>query len=213
MRRIFWDFFSKLLYSTLFPIPPLRFHCVGHKVRIYKEYHSVMSPRRNWDSPNPSLATRVCPSPRVRLRVRGWGSPNSDDWRKKLSTLPALWCQRMLGSKPGLLRLWHWLSHALTTQLYLQHNSTKSHPPRLDLIHLMVFIIRRYWPLQRIVSHSEDCRFGIYRMWMLKLISHVIFFVILSSSWNARNRYCRLYSGLQACALCLHCLSYAGALF
>jgi hypothetical protein len=34
----------------------------------------------------------VCPSPRnlrggghIRLRVRGWGSPNSDDWRKSLA--------------------------------------------------------------------------------------------------------------------------------
>jgi hypothetical protein len=53
-----------------------------------------MSPRRNWDSPNPSLAMqRVCPFPQnrgvggglTRLRVRGWGSPNSDDWRKSLA--------------------------------------------------------------------------------------------------------------------------------
>jgi hypothetical protein len=51
-----------------------------------------MTPSRNWDSPTPSRQ-RVCPSPRYqrgeghsRLRVRGWGSPNSDD--KKLSTLP-----------------------------------------------------------------------------------------------------------------------------
>ncbi len=46
-----------------------------------------MSPRRNWDSPNPSLASECCaPPPRTgghtRLRVRGWESPNSDDWRK-----------------------------------------------------------------------------------------------------------------------------------
>ncbi len=47
-----------------------------------------MSPRRNWDSPTPSLATECGPPPGTkrgedsRLRVRGWGSPNSDDWRK-----------------------------------------------------------------------------------------------------------------------------------
>jgi hypothetical protein len=50
-----------------------------------------MSPRRNWDCPNPLSCQRVCPSPQeprgggglhTRLRVRGWGSPNSDDWRK-----------------------------------------------------------------------------------------------------------------------------------
>ncbi len=51
-----------------------------------------MSPRRNWDSPNPSLAGEYAPrSPQnregghTRLRVRGWGSPNSDDWRKSLA--------------------------------------------------------------------------------------------------------------------------------
>jgi hypothetical protein len=46
-----------------------------------------MSPRRNWDSPNPSLASVWSAPPRTggrhtRLRVRGWGSSNSDDWRK-----------------------------------------------------------------------------------------------------------------------------------
>ncbi len=47
-----------------------------------------MSPRRNWDSPTPLSRQRVCPSAgtkgegwHTRLRVRGWGSPNSDDWR------------------------------------------------------------------------------------------------------------------------------------
>ncbi len=49
-----------------------------------------MSPRRNWDSPNPSLASEYAPPPRngrgqTRLRVRGWGSPNSDDLRKSLA--------------------------------------------------------------------------------------------------------------------------------
>ncbi len=49
-----------------------------------------MSPPRNWDSPNPSLASECAPPPRTggghtRLRVRGWGSPNSDDLRKSLA--------------------------------------------------------------------------------------------------------------------------------
>ncbi len=40
-----------------------------------------MSPRGNWDSPNPSLASDCTPPTRTggghtRLRVRGWGSPN-----------------------------------------------------------------------------------------------------------------------------------------
>ncbi len=51
-----------------------------------------MSPRRNWDSPNPSPASACTlppPHQRVgghtRLRLRGWGSSNSGDWRKSLA--------------------------------------------------------------------------------------------------------------------------------
>ncbi len=50
-----------------------------------------MSPRRNKDSPNPSLASECAPPPRpgggghTRLQVRGWGSPNFDDWSKSLA--------------------------------------------------------------------------------------------------------------------------------
>jgi hypothetical protein len=50
-----------------------------------------MSPRRNWDSPNPSLASECAPPTRTggwghtRLRVRGWGSPNPDDLRKSFA--------------------------------------------------------------------------------------------------------------------------------
>jgi hypothetical protein len=47
-----------------------------------------MSSRRNWDSPSPSHASECATPPRTggvgghaRLRVRGWGSPNSDDLR------------------------------------------------------------------------------------------------------------------------------------
>jgi hypothetical protein len=59
-----------------------------HKVGIYKEYHSVC--------PLVGIGTLPTPlSPERRgghtpLRLRGWGGPNSDDW-KKLSTLPTLW--------------------------------------------------------------------------------------------------------------------------
>jgi hypothetical protein len=50
-----------------------------------------LSPRWNWD-PHPLSRKRVCfPSGtkggggfQTRLRVRGWGSPNSDDWRENL---------------------------------------------------------------------------------------------------------------------------------
>ncbi len=52
-----------------------------------------MSPRRNWDSPTPAPASKCAPPPRTRgggggqtrLRVRGWGSLSSDDWRKSLA--------------------------------------------------------------------------------------------------------------------------------
>jgi hypothetical protein len=48
-----------------------------------------MSPRRNWDSPNPSLASECAlPTERgghTRQGVRGWGSPNYDDWRSYLA--------------------------------------------------------------------------------------------------------------------------------
>ncbi len=47
-----------------------------------------MSPRWNWDSPTP-LAASECALPPVpkgggghtRLLLKGWGSPNSNDWR------------------------------------------------------------------------------------------------------------------------------------
>ena len=40
-----------------------------------------MSPRWNWDSPIPSLASECAPPP----GSKGWGSPNSDDWRNSLA--------------------------------------------------------------------------------------------------------------------------------
>jgi len=62
-----------------------------------------MSPRRNWDSPAPSLASECAPPPRTkegggvknRLRVRGWGSHNQfRRLEKKLRTLPTLCSHR-----------------------------------------------------------------------------------------------------------------------
>jgi hypothetical protein len=51
-----------------------------------------MSPRRKWDSPNPSLSSECAPPPmHIRLRVRGWGEFQFRRLEKKLSTLPTLW--------------------------------------------------------------------------------------------------------------------------
>ncbi len=69
---------------------------VVHKVRIYKEYMQCMSPRRNWDSPNPSLASECAPPPPEPgvggHSPAGEGLEESQFRRleKKLSTLPTL---------------------------------------------------------------------------------------------------------------------------
>jgi hypothetical protein len=72
----------------------------------------MMSPRRNWDSPTPFLASECAPPPpdqRVggynRLSVRGWGSANSYDWRKS----PALCgvdieCVSLINDREKLVR-------------------------------------------------------------------------------------------------------------
>jgi hypothetical protein len=74
-----------------------------------------MSPRRSRDSPNPSLACECAPPPitgggggtHTRLRLKGWGSPNSDDMRKSLALclLCAVEVQRYLPLHSSLLNL------------------------------------------------------------------------------------------------------------
>jgi hypothetical protein len=50
-----------------------------------------MSPRRNWNSPNPSLAIECAPLSRTGREGahlpagEGWGSPNSADLRKSVT--------------------------------------------------------------------------------------------------------------------------------
>ncbi len=62
-----------------------------HKVRIYKEYHCECPLVGIGTLPNPLSPTSVHlptePGGRGHTRrgVRGWGSPNSDDWRKSLA--------------------------------------------------------------------------------------------------------------------------------
>jgi hypothetical protein len=60
-----------------------------HKVRMYKEYHSVCPLVGIGTPPTPLSQASVPLPPRTggghtRLRVRGWGRPISDDWRKSL---------------------------------------------------------------------------------------------------------------------------------
>ncbi len=62
--------------------------CVEHKVHKYTEYNSVCPLVGIWTlpAPTPSLASECAPphgtkrgGGHSRLRLRGWGSPNSDD--------------------------------------------------------------------------------------------------------------------------------------
>ncbi len=72
-----------------------------------------LSPRWNLDPPPPlpqaSVPRPPLPEPKgagrhTRLRVRGWRSPNSDDWRKKLST------PSTMGLMPICVNVFHHLS-------------------------------------------------------------------------------------------------------
>ncbi len=77
--------FSRFLYghsNTLLPLPPQSTY------GIYEEYHSVCPLVGTGTLPT-LLSPASVPLPpepggggHTRLRVRGWGSPNSDDWKK-----------------------------------------------------------------------------------------------------------------------------------
>ncbi len=63
----------------------------NHKVHIYLEYQSVCPLVRigTLHPPLPPASESLPPEPKegehTRLRVRRWGGPNSDDWRKSLA--------------------------------------------------------------------------------------------------------------------------------
>ncbi len=54
---------------------------VDHKVHVYLEYHSVCPLELGHPLPQASV---LPPGVHTRLRARGWGCPNSDDWRECL---------------------------------------------------------------------------------------------------------------------------------
>ncbi len=62
-----------------------------YKVHIYKEYHSVCPLVGIGTLPPPSHASECAPPPQAKggrahsPAGEGWGSPNSDDWRKSLA--------------------------------------------------------------------------------------------------------------------------------
>jgi hypothetical protein len=86
---VYWLYYSKesrVVSSYVY------FLLHGTKYLYKYRVPQCMSPRWNWDSPTPSLASECSPPPgtngsgrHTRLRLRGWGSPNSDDWRKSLA--------------------------------------------------------------------------------------------------------------------------------
>ncbi len=65
---------------------------ISKKYLYIQSTAQCMSPRRNWGSPNPSPASECAPPPQPKGKGGaqspaggGWGSPNSDDWRKSLA--------------------------------------------------------------------------------------------------------------------------------
>ncbi len=81
----FYIFWNDIIYLDLLR----NLLCLRHKVQRVPQ---CMSPRRNWVLPPPPLPQASVPlTPEAKggghtcLPVRGWGSPNSDDWRKSLA--------------------------------------------------------------------------------------------------------------------------------
>ncbi len=96
--------------------------------------------------PNPSPARKCAlpPGPKgggghTRLRLRGWGSPNSDDWRKSLALclLCAFYSDLLLGSETLVHKII--LSYFLATIYYnntIRSNNNNNNSIIMSAIHL-----------------------------------------------------------------------------
>ncbi len=103
------------------------------KVRIYKEYHSVCPLVGIGTLPTPlSLASVPLPPQNRGGGVahspagRGWGSPNSDDWRKSLAL--CLLCG----------------AHELSQQLGTQDILISWEPKKSDILTIMLLLTRQF---------------------------------------------------------------------
>jgi hypothetical protein len=79
------------IYRNIFIVFGFLADTFHHKVHTYIEYHSVC-PLVGIGTLPPPLSPASVPLPpepkgggHNRLQVRGWGSPNSDDWRRSLA--------------------------------------------------------------------------------------------------------------------------------
>ncbi len=143
-------FYQYLSFSVWFPLSlkhwsPLRY---THKVLIYKEHQSVCPRVGIGTLPTPLLQASVSspnsPPPRpkggghARLRLRGWGSPNPDDWRKGLAL--CLLCGYTLPHRKAVLvrHAWllsvmkynGWIQRIIYKQLYLTEARSWTVPAR-----------------------------------------------------------------------------------
>ncbi len=98
-RLCLWDYENFLLGTWLKPPPPSPPRPIPARFRqkeklsvyitkyLYMQSTTVYVPSSELELPQPISRKRVCPPKgggHTRLRLRGWGSSNSDDWRKSL---------------------------------------------------------------------------------------------------------------------------------
>ncbi len=131
---------------------PFHSYTPTHKLHIYIEYHRVC-PRvgiGDLPLPLPQASVLLPPEPKrghTRLRVRGWGCPNSNDWRKSLAL--CLLCaptQTHLGS-PQLLSVYIHTAPSTDNFWVFQgrvyfdsvRGSSSMNNPNFCLLHIVLF--------------------------------------------------------------------------